>query len=173
MMNISKHSSFNITNIESFDSGVPVSAIIHILVQVLLFCAGLFIQIKIILVCKKEKDKTWQIHISHSIVLIIYYTFTIPFDAITYFIPFLSQYTGHWLCYIASFITLYGYYSAGAHTLLISVMKYVFIVHDKKVREIGEDKIKKAFFLINLAHPLLLTILTMITSDWEFFLITE
>lgn len=169
-MNMSNHTSFNMTNIENPDSGVPVSAIIHLLVQVLLFCVGSFIHLKLIFVFKEDKNKAWQIHITHSIVCIIYFSFNIPFAAITHFIPFLSQYTGPWLCYIASFIMLYCYYEVIANSLLISVLKYVFVVHDRKARDFGEEKINKAFFLINLIHPLLWTILTMITSDWESFI---
>ena len=46
-------------------------------------------------------------------------------------------------------------------------MKYVFIVQNTKVLEFGEERTQKVFFLINLALPMLLTILAMVTADWE------
>ena len=46
-------------------------------------------------------------------------------------------------------------------------MKYVSIVHAMKARVFGENKIKKIFFFINLALPLILAINFMITSDFH------
>ena len=164
------NTSFNITNIESIDRGVPVSLIIHISAQVLLFCVGLLIQLKIIFVCNKDKDgKTWQIHMTHSIVTIIYFSFNVIFQTFTHFIPFLSQHTGDWFCYLAAFVELFCFYSLSTNSLLIAVMKFVFIVHNNKVLEFGEDRTKITFFLINLALPLLLTTSDIVTENWDYF----
>ena len=145
------------------------STITHILFQILLYGLGLFLQVKIIITARKEKDTTWQIYIAHSIVLIIYYSFTIPFDAIMYFVPSLSSYTGSWLCYIASFVTLYCVYAMQIHSLVVSIMKFAFIVHDEKIRELGIPKAQKIFLWINLCFPLFCTVCAILTSDWDAF----
>ena len=139
----------------------------HILVQILLYGLGLFIQIKNITICIAEKSKTWQIDIFHAIVMTIVFAIRIPFMAVVYLSPnsFLSF--GSWICYIFAFEFSYGAHSIASHSLIIAIMKYVFIVHAMKARSFGENKIKKIFFFINLALPLILAINFMITSDFH------
>ena len=145
-----------------------MSPIFHIIIQVLLFFIGLYFQTKTISVCIEEKGKTWHIHVTHAIVMTIYYGFFIPFRASTYFLPFLAEYVGGtWICYIASIVSFYCYHSILAHSLLVAVMKYSFINHAMKVKAFGEEKIQKIFFWINLILPLLLTIAAMMTTDFQ------
>ena len=140
---------------------------VHLIFQLVIFCAGLFVQIKTISACREDKGKTWQIHVTHAIVLTLFYGYTIPFHAITYSVPFLSNYTGIWICYAASFISLYCYQSIMANSLLIAVEKYLFVVHAFKCIKFGENRVQKYFFWINLLHPLLLTIVAMLTRNVE------
>ena len=114
-----------------------------------------------------ERYKTWQILIAHSIVMTIYYGFFIPFQGITYFIPFLAQYTGSWICYTASFLSFYCFHAMISHTLIVSILKYVFIVRTAKTHQFGEHRVQKCFFWINLVLPLLLTTIALSTSDWD------
>ena len=158
---------FNVTNIEIASEDDHLFSIIYIILQVLLFSIGLFINLKLIRVCYKDKGITWQISITHSIVMIVNYGFIIPFYAVTHFVPFLSQYTGRWLCYTASLVVFYGYQAIMANSLVISMLKYIFIVHSLKARTYGEDKIKNYFFWGNVISPLLLAIVALLTSDMK------
>ena len=139
----------------------------HVLVQILLYGLGLFIQIKNISICIAEKSKTWQIDIFHAIVMTISFACRIPFMAVVYLSPdsFLS--IGSWICYIFAFEFTFAFHSINSHSLIIAIMKYVYIVHAMKARMFGENKIKTIFFFINLALPLILTIDFMITSDFH------
>lgn len=76
--------------------------ILHMVIQSILFFVGFYFQVRTILVCIEEKNKTWQIHIVHSIIMSVYYGFTIPFHPIIYFIPSLATYVGSWICYISA-----------------------------------------------------------------------
>lgn len=167
MLNNSYANDASIDNVSN--NTYHVSTILHILLQVLLFGLGLLLQVKIIITARKEKDTTWQIYMTHSIVLIIYYAFTISFDAVMYFVPSLSSYTGIWLCYIASFVTLYCVYSITIRSLLVSIMKFAFIVHDEKIRELGTPKAQKIFLWIFVCFPLFWTVCAILTSDWDAF----
>ena len=160
---------YNITDHKSGHTAINEYSIvptIHILSQVILFFIGTFIQTKIVSICKEEKGATWKIHASHSIVLIINFAFNISFDAGMYFLPSLSHYTGPWICYLASFVTYYCFYSIVANSLIISIMKYLFIVHQIPPSSDKGSKIKAVFFFINLLHPLFLTVSNILTSDW-------
>ena len=158
---------FNVTNIEVTSEDDHLFSIIYIILQVLLFSIGLFINLKLIRVCNKDKGITWQISITHSIVMIVNYGFIIPFYSVTHFVPFLSQYTGRWLCYTSSLVVFYCYQAIIANSLVISIFKYIFIVHGIKALQYGEDKIKKCFFWANLISPLLLAIMGLLTSDMK------
>ena len=165
MSNFSNETLLHLMNDKIAYEGEPILSILHILLQVFLYSVGLFINIKLISVCNKEKGITWQISATHSAMMTIYYGYIIPFQAVTHFVPFLSQYTGRWLCYAASFVSFYCYHSIIAHSLIISIMKYVFIVHGIKAMQYGEDKLKKYFLLGNLINPLILTTVAMFTAN--------
>ena len=139
----------------------------HILAQILLYGLGLFIQIKNITICITEKSKTWQIDIFHAIVMTIVFACRIPFMAVVYLSPNSFFGIGSWICYIFAFEFSFGAHSIASHSLIIAIMKYVFIVHAMKARSFGEEKIKKIFFFINSALPLILSINFMITSDFH------
>ena len=147
------------------DDSAHIGEILHVILQMLLFGLGLILQVKIILVARDEKDTTWQIHICHSVVLTIYYFFTIIFRALMHFVPFISSFTGSWLCYVAFFMQLYGYYAIINHTLLVAIMKFAFIVQREKVTEFGKEQTKKVFLWINLCFPLFWTALGMLSSE--------
>ena len=145
------------------------STMIHITLQVILFLIGTFIQVKTISICIQEKGATWKIHIIHSIILTINFGFNISFDSVIYFIPFLSSITGPWICYLASFVAYYCFYSIVANSLIISIMKYLFIVHQILPSSEKGSKIKSVSIFIYLLHPLFLTICNILASDWGTF----
>ena len=70
MNNLSLTERLGETN-EGYIDDTGIFTILHTILQLLIFGIVLFIQIKTIIVCKKEKSKTWQIHISHAVVLSI------------------------------------------------------------------------------------------------------
>ena len=146
-----------------------IKEVVSLITRVVLLSIGSFIQLKIISVCKKEKDKTWQIEISHSIAMMVLFSFAIIFESIIRHIPNLSEYTGVSICYITAVIYVYCPYIVAFHSLIVSSMKYIFIVHHQKVLRYGEDKIKEIFFWINLIHPFLLGIATVSLFDFESF----
>ena len=144
-----------------------MAQIVHICCQVIIYCVGLYIQIKTIQACNKDKGKTWEIHISHAIVTSVYYGFFIPFQAVTTFVPSLSIYMGSWICYVASFISFYSYHAIIANSLLVAITKYIFIVHAFKARVFGDDKIERIFFWINTTLPLALSAIAMLTTNFH------
>ena len=122
-------------------------------ILILIFLVGLHLQIKIIKTIRQEQPMAWEINMCHSIVMIIHYICVISIETTTYIIPSLSRYTGMWFCHFGLFLRGYGSTAIFAHSLLISIYKYMFIVHDETVRKYGKDKIKKVLFWINLIHP--------------------
>ena len=145
------------------------TTILHILCQLTLFIIGTFIQIKIVSVCRREQGATWKIHVVHSIVLVINFAFNISFDAAMHFFPSVAFYTGKWICYLSSFVIYYCFYSIVANTLVVSVMKYLFIVHGITTSSEKGLKVKKRFLILSLMHPLFLAVSYILTDDWASF----
>ena len=131
-----------------------------------IFLIGLYIQIKIIIVSKQEKDMTWRIDICHSVVMITHFSFRILFAMITYIIPSLHQYTGKWLCYVGYFAIVYGYLSVVSHSLVISIHKYIFIVHQNRIHVFGVDRASLIAFWINLIFPAVFAV-SIIGRPWN------
>ena len=111
-----------------YSSSAVISQLLIIGAQVLLYAVGSYIQVKIVSTCRRERDKTWKITITNSIVLMIYFFYAIPFETITEHFPVLSQYTGDWICYLSAFVYMYGCYIIGFHSFVISLIKYFLIV---------------------------------------------
>ena len=120
--------------------------IFTITLMAILFVIGLYFQIKIIILSRKEKDVTWRIDIWHSAVMIAIFSFRILFEMITYIIPSLHQFTGKWFCYFSLFVTFYGFVSISSHSLAISISKYVLTVHQDRVRVVGQNKVSIILF---------------------------
>ena len=123
-----------------------------------LFIIGLILQIKIIIVSKKEKDITWKLDISHSLTMIIYFFLRILFEIITHITQSLHLYTGKWVCYVALFVNLYGTFSVTSHSLTVSIHKYIFIVHQNRIRRFRIDRADVFAFWANLIFPGILAI---------------
>ena len=115
--------------IDENESSVDITTvIIATLSLVLIYLVGLYFQIKIIKISKKDKDMTWKIDISHSIVMIVHFGFQILFETTTNVIPNLSRFTGSWFCHCALFVRLYCMISIVSHSLVTAIHKYFFIV---------------------------------------------
>ena len=164
-MNVSSNNSlFDLSNDDNDLAFKPPNAleIIHIVIQVFLFCVGLHFQVRTIMVCIREKNKTWQIHIAHSVVMSIYYGYFIPFAVIAYFIPSLGTYIGNGICYFSAIVALFCYQAMIVNSLLVAIMKYIFICHTWKARLFGEERIQRIFFYICIIYPIIMATLSIL-----------
>ena len=148
------HSGANETHFQTLET----TSIVNFCIQVTLFCIGLFAQLKIIKVCKEEKNKTWQIHIFHAITMTILFSSRIVFMAIVYILPSLFTTIGSWVCHLFRFVFLYGFISITSNSFVIASMKFVFIVHSMKALAFGESRIQKLFLGVNLVFPFIISL---------------
>ena len=145
--------------------------ILNILMQFIFYGIGLYFQIKICIACKTEKNKTWQIHISHAVIMSIFFATRIILKVVTVSSPSSTIEVASWICYINYLGMGFGIYSMAANSILVAVMKYIYIVHTWKAKKFGEEKIQKIFMIINFFCPLLLAtsnlLLYMVASDFR------
>ena len=144
------------------------SVIIGYLIVSCLYAIGLYLHIKIILVSKREKDMSWKIDITNSLLLMITYTFCMFMHTITDIIEDLHSYTSEWFCYAYLIMLHYSLLLyIPSHSTVISMMKYIVIVYEENIRDFGKEKIIELFFWINLFHPILdITLRSIIRPDF-------
>ena len=137
------------------------------LVEILVYCSGVFLHIKIITISKREKELTWKIDITNSVLTIAHFTNTLGIYIITYAVEDLYVFTGKWFCYVLKVTRYMGALSITGHSLVVSLMKYVQIVHWEKCRAFDGEKIKEIFFWTHLVHPIFTLIFhLMLTPDY-------
>ena len=147
------------------EGGDQTTAIVWTVVLSVIYLIGLFLNIRIILISKKEKDITWKIDIAHSVLLIIHYLVSIVMETVTYTIPNLHIYTGEWFCYFYLYIKLYGVISVTCHSTVVSIMKYLIIV-----RNFGNENTTQIIFWCNPLYPVVFATLSMLRPGFDGFL---
>ena len=156
-------------DVHQTDYGGIIIKMTIICIQIFVFVIGSYIQIKIVLTCLRTKfATTWRLDIANAVAWVILVFFIIIQSLITTDqLSLLHQYIGTWICYPGTIIYIYVTYLVFFHSFVVSLMKYIFIVHHLKTREFGKEKMQKVFFMVNIIHPLVLAILTTLAYDFE------
>ena len=149
---------------------ISISKTIAMCILVLcVYVLGVFFNTRIIIVSKKDQHATWKIDIFNSSMLIVHFAHLFVMHGVTYLIKDLYLYTGTWFCYTSKAITFFGNSHVGGQSFMISVMKCAIIVHWKRIRDFGEEKVKQIFFWLNIIYPLyILAVFNVIRPDFLF-----
>ena len=137
------------------DEVYPILIALMVVAVAIYFC-GVYFHVKIIQASRKDKDLTWMLDITNSIMILFHFFQGIFMHTITYTIKDLYLYTGEWFCYLFKVIANYTTFYMFGHALIISLTKYTIIVHWKKAREWGNEKVAMLFFWINIIHPVII-----------------
>ena len=129
-----------------------------ITVLIIFFVIGLYLQIKIIRVSKKEKDVTWRLDVCNSTIKIVFFSHRIIFEIISYCVPSLHQYSGKWFCYYMLFVNLFGAISLIWHSFILALYKYVYILHQHHIRDLGVETSSFISSLLKIIIPAVLSI---------------
>ena len=119
-------------------------------ILLIVFAIGVFLQIKIIKALKQDRTTAWEIQLSHSIVMLLHFSFVIIFEIAIYSIQSLDTYLRNWVCSATFFLRIVGTTEIICHSLMISFYKYIFIVHHNVAVKIGIDRMKKIICFVYL-----------------------
>ena len=139
------------------DDSDIVAIITNVSLGVLVLCfyiIGVYLHSKIVVASKRDKEMTWKLDVINSVGISFHYAHVLILSGITYMIKDLYLYTGSWFCYLSKIITVSGMALVTGHSLIIALMKYTMIVHQKRVMAFGQDKAKKIFIGINIMYPI-------------------
>ena len=132
---------------------IDLSVGIPMIIMICIHCVGIYLHVKIIKTSRNDKQITWKLAITNSCMLMAHHTHCIFMEGITYIFQDLYTYTGEWFCYTSKVAMYYGNIYATTHSAIVSMFKYIIIVHWIKARAMGHEKIKDIFFWINLLYP--------------------
>ena len=137
--------------IDILQSNISASTILNVIVQIILYFIGVLTNAKIILTCwqSNKHNKSWQLHILYSASCIIFFTFHIPFAFFSMAAPDLSSFTGEWFCYLAIFIHVFFAGIILINSLMVSITKYIFVVHWDTALVYGHEKIQWASVILS------------------------
>ena len=147
-----------------------LSEIVMSVVLLCLYSGGVYFHIKIIQVSRKEKELTWKIDISNSVYLMMHFFHAIFIHSLTNLVSHLHTYTGNWFCYFSKFLSAIGNSHSTGHSFVISLLKYVIIVHyQSTVTNAMKEKLKSIFFWMNILYPFIVFgIFNIIEPDFMF-----
>ena len=79
---------------ESMDSAEEgeITPLVGFGILLCIFTVGMFLQIKIIKGLKQDRTTAWEIELSHSIVMMVHFSFVILFEITIYTFPTLDAY---------------------------------------------------------------------------------
>ena len=136
----------------------PSLALISFFIKLFLVLMGGFVQVKVWFLIKNEhslSNEVVRVYITALIVICPYY---LIFSTITDFIHPVDQVIGEWFCTMGKLIMYFCFIIISFNSFIVALMRYVFIVHEDKVKRFGKPKVKLFFLILSLVFPLLLNI---------------
>ena len=140
------------------DEGVPPStgSVIQILMCVFAACiygGGVYLHLKIIQVSRREKEMSWMLDVTNSIIFILHFAHAMIMHSVTYLVKDLYLYLGKWYCYLSKAVTMMGNAHTTQNSFIIALMKYMMIVHFQTPSDRRKLQIKYAFVILNMVYP--------------------
>ena len=138
----------------------PHLAFLLFIIRSSLVFIGGCIQLNLYLNIKKDdsllKENAQLYAINHLILWPTWLVLTTTTD----FIHPVNEVFGQWFCILGSFLFYLGGLVMAFHSLVAALMRYLFIVHETKVKEIGISRMKKMFLMLSFLIPFIVALWT-------------
>ena len=136
----------------------PTIGIPFLVIHLLIILAGGFVHYHLWQMLKRGDNLVSSILKAYVIVEMIFWPFVIIFSSATDFTAPLSDVFGPWSCVLSFFLIYPSVIFISFHTTVISIMRYIFIVHDETVASFGKQRAQKLFYWLLSTIPIVLTI---------------
>ena len=146
--------------------------IIMCIIALFVYVIGVYLNIKVIQVARKEKQMTSKLDEVNSIFFIIHYAHVMVMHGITYLVQDLHLYLGRWFCYLSKTLTIIGNSHNTQHSFIIALMKYTMIVHYQTVSDAKKKRLKFRFLILNLSYAIISIIILCIARP-DFLIIYD
>ena len=110
---------------------------------VAIFTTGVYLQMKVISVVKRDQTMAWEINLAHSVVMVVIFSSVLILKTMSYFQITFHGVFGKWPCYLLLSVMIFGFLEMLFHSFYISLYKYIFIVYREAVDRTGEQRTKR------------------------------
>ena len=133
----------------------PSIVISFFVIKVLVICTGEAISTKLLTSLNKEKALLTDVTKFFIIAQMIFQPIMNVTDLITNLIYPVNEIIGNWYCFLTWL--LWGVFMrVGLNNSFVSaLMRYFFIVHEKRVNEYGKEKVRRWFLYFSLLTPII------------------
>ena len=132
----------------------PAFAITQFLLRLIYTILGEFVQFKLLNMVKKEKFLVNEVTQVYCISSMIALPFWLLYSSATDFLHPLKEIFGNWFCVTGRIVIYLHMNVAMFHSCITALMRYLFIVHEKKVGAYGKTKTKKMFLALAISIPI-------------------
>lgn len=127
-------------------------------IRLFLILVGELLHVKLYKLIKKENGLIKTVTRLFTVTQMIFWPFWLFLTTSTDFVHPLNVVIGKWYCTFAWFFFYFGWIIISFHSFIVSLLRYCFIVHSKKVENIGKEKVKTVFLFASVLVPLLVVI---------------
>ena len=158
--NIKQFESETITDINLYYQPLqyPFLATLYLIVGILIIVCGEYLHFKILQLLKQECCLVKSVLQAFMYIQMVFWPIDLAFNASVDFMYPMWQIVGSWYCELGFIWKLYGFTFVVFHSLITGLMRYVFVVHFKSVRNFGKEEMKTLFYWTSLLLPFLITI---------------
>ena len=157
-VNLTKYNIFEEVDLFYQPIETPLVASVFFLVRLIVVFISEIVNVKVFLQIKKETCLINDVAKVFTCTQMVFLPLWLVYNTSTDFFHPLNEIIGQWYCTFGwFFIHLCGTIIA-FHSFVIALMRYLFIVHDKKVENFGKTKAKKIIMYSTVIIPLLVVI---------------
>ena len=143
----------------------PIPGMIFLFLNILLTILGEIIQIKLFQMVKKENGLVKEVTQIYSMTSIITYPFWCLIISGTDLIHPLHKVIGKWFCTFSWTVTFFSFNLFTFQSCIVASMRYIFIVHEDKVKNYGKERAKRIFAVLTILLPCIMVIWTTIENS--------
>ena len=132
----------------------PILASVFFIIKIILVIIGLVVNIKVWIMVDKENGLVKDVTKIYSVAMLVNGPLWLIFSTSTDFIHPLNEVIGQWYCDFGWFSIYLSFFIISFHSFIVAIMRYLFIVHEKKIEAYGKQKIRKIFHVLSFLLPL-------------------
>ena len=136
----------------------PILAGIFSAIVVIILIFGLYLHLEVLLMLKKEGGILKNITKIFIFAQITLWTVNSISVIITNFVHTFPPMIVNWICPLIWILIYFSMNLVTFHSFVSATMRYLYIVHTKKVDSFGKERMKKLFLVISVLIPLVVTI---------------
>ena len=125
----------------------PTEGFVFHFCRMILVGVSEFIHVKIWKMLNEENGLVKEVTKLYTITVMVAMPFWALFIASTDFIHPMSEVIGTWYCSAGFALNYFVWNIISYHSFVVAVMRYLFIVHEEKVKDYGKEKAKRNFLL--------------------------